>query len=251
MGRVIVLGSSGAVPSEKQDTTHLLVHEGDRTVLVDCGNNPIVRIKQAGIPLNSITDIVLTHFHPDHVSGFSMLLMGMWLLGRDTPITVHGLESTISRAKKMMELFEWNNWPNFYPVFFHRLPEEEMSVVFEAKRLRVYSSPVKHLIPTIGLRFEFPGLNKVMAYSCDTEPCAQVGRLAAGADILFHEASGESVGHSSAEQAGNIAKNAGVKTLYLIHYYPDNNPEDLRLAAKSAFEGQVEIARDLMDVPVE
>jgi ribonuclease Z len=149
-----------------------------------------------------------------------------------------------------LDLFDWKIWPGFYPVKFIHLPEAELAVVLDCSALRVLSSPVRHLIPTIGLRFEFIQEEKILTYSCDTEPCPQVSRLASGADILFHEASGQSVGHSSAAQAGKIASEAGVKQLYLIHYYPDHNPEELRKAARSTYQGKVEIAIDLMNVPV-
>jgi len=43
-------------------------------------------------------------------------------------------------------------------------------------------------------------------------------RLAKGADILLHEATGASKGHSSALQAVDIFNEAGAKQLYRIHY---------------------------------
>ena len=74
------------------------------------------------------------------------------------------------------------------------------------------------MIPTIGIRVECKKPGRVLAYSCDTEPCEQTVRLSEGADILIHEAGGASFGHSSAEQAGEIAAKAEVGKLYLIHY---------------------------------
>ena len=103
------------------------------------------------------------------------------------------------------------------------------------------------MVPTIGLRMEFKEPNKVATYSCDTEPCEEVLRLARGADILIHEASGEVIGHSSSRQAAEIAAEAGVGQLYLIHYptgefWQDNLLED----ARSHFDGEVVLAKDLM-----
>ena len=76
---------------------------------------------------------------------------------------------------------------------------------------------MKHLIPTIGLRMEFAN-GRIAAYSCDTEPCAAVMRLGYEADLLLHEAVGEARGHSSGAQAADIARQAEVKRLVLIHY---------------------------------
>jgi ribonuclease BN (tRNA processing enzyme) len=72
-------------------------------------------------------------------------------------------------------------------------------------------------------------------------------KLAQDADILIHEAAGASVGHSSAEQAGQIARRANVKKMYLIHY-PVNGYDYKQLAdeAANAFGGPVEMAEDFM-----
>jgi ribonuclease Z len=247
MGRVIVLGSASAVPDAGHENTHILVESGSRMVLVDCPGSPTVRLEQAGIDPKQLTDIILTHFHPDHVSGFGPLVMSLWLTGRKEPLTVYGLEPTIERAEKMMDLYDWKQWPNFYPVEFVRIPAEERAVVMNEPDLRVYASPVNHLIPTFGLRFEFGRSNRVLTYSCDTEPSQAVRRLAEGSDVLIHEATGSSVGHTSPEKAGEIATQAGVGKLYLIHYPPQLiDPEDLLVRARQTFQGPISVAQDMM-----
>jgi ribonuclease Z len=246
MERIIILGSASAVPAVNHENTHILVVAGQEKILVDCPGNPVVRLNQAGYEINQLTGIILTHFHPDHVSGFAPLLMSMWLVGRKEPITVYGLGETIDRAEKMMELYEWKQWPGFFPVNFVRVPAEERALVFDRPDLKVYSSPVQHLVPTIGLRFEFPGAGKAAAYSCDTEPSQVVCRLANGAQILIHESTGSSKGHTSPEQAGEIASQANVAELYLIHYPPQLiDAPTLLSRAKQTFAKQVSVASDL------
>ena len=249
MAQVIIMGSASAVPDATHENTHILVESGGRVVLVDCPGSPIVRLEQAGIEPNRLTDIILTHFHPDHVSGFGPLLMGLWLIGRKEPLRVYGLQATIEHAKKMMELYDWDQWPNFYPVHFVPLPEEEYAPVLSDDDLRVFSSPVSHLIPTIGLRFEFSQQSRVLTYSCDTEPSQAVRRLADGADVLIHESTGASIGHTSPEKAGEIAAQAGVGALYLIHYPPQLvGPEELLAKARQTFQGPISVAYDLLSI---
>ena len=90
---------------------------------------------------------------------------------------------------------------------------------------------------------------KVVAYSSDTEPCSQVIRMAEKADYLFHESSGLLHGHSSAMQAGDIANQAGVKVLYLIHYPTGEHPIDqLTSEAKQRFNGPVYLAEDFLSL---
>jgi ribonuclease Z len=249
MPKVIILGSSNAIPTKDHENTHMVVVGEDRMVLVDCVSNPILRLEKAGLDFNNLTDLVLTHFHPDHVSGVPLLLMDMWLMGRHKPLNIYGLHHTLDRMEDLMGFYSWAEWPDFFPVAFYRLPAQEMTMVIDCPDFRLYSSPVHHLLPTIGLRFEFNHTQRTMAYSCDTEPCAQVVRLAEGVDTLIHEAAGPTIGHSSAAQAGEIASQAEVGKLYLIHYPTGKFADgDLVEEARLRYQGDVQLAEDFMEL---
>jgi ribonuclease Z len=198
--------------------------------------------------VNEITDIILTHFHPDHVSGVPLLLMDLWLLGRERELRIYGLDYTLDRLEALMDLYEWDTWPRFFPVLMKRLAEEELTLVQKTDEWIIYSSPVCHIIPNIGLRIEFTKTGKVFAYSSDTEPCPQVVQLGRGADVLIHESAGATLGHSDATQAGKTAKEAGAKSLYLIHY-PNGKfkNEDILTKAAQTFEGTVRLAEDFLE----
>jgi ribonuclease Z len=247
MPKVIILGSSNAIPSLEHENTHMVVIGQERMVLVDCVSNPILRLEKAGLDFNDLTDLIVTHFHPDHVSGVPLLLMDMWLMGRRKPLNVYGLHHTLDRVEGLMGFYGWSEWPDFFPVAFHRLPLKEMTTVLDCADFRIFASPVRHLLPTVGLRFEFNHTRKSMAYSCDTEPCAEVIRLAEGADVLIHEAAGATRGHSSASQAGDIAAQAEAGALYLIHYPTGKYASgDLAAEASRRYQGQVKLAEDFM-----
>lgn len=248
MSKVIILGSSNAVPTQKAENTHMVVLGEERTLLIDCVSNPIVRLEQAGVDFNRLTDIIVTHFHPDHASGIPLLLMDMWLLGRQKPLNIYGLHYTLDRVESLMNLYNWSEWPHFFPVVFYRLPSDEMTPVLSCNDFTVHASPVHHMVPNIGLRIKFAS-QKVLAYSCDTEPCDEVVRLGTNADVLIHESTGESPGHSSAKQAGEVGAKAEAKKMFLIHYPTGKfERDDLIAQAKSAFDGEVELARDFMTI---
>jgi ribonuclease Z len=249
MSKVIILGSSNAVPTKEAENTHMVILGKERMLLIDCVSNPIVRLEQAGLDFNNLTDIIVTHFHPDHASGIPLLLMDMWLMGRQKPLNIYGLHYTLDRVETMMNLYNWSEWPHFFPVVFYRLPSDEMTPVLTCDDFIIHASPVQHMIPNIGLRIQFPQTKKAMAYSCDTEPCQQVVRLSANVDVLIHEATGESPGHSSAKQAGEIGQKAEAKKMILIHY-PTGRFERNGLVeeAKSAFDGEVQLAKDFMEL---
>jgi ribonuclease Z len=250
MPKIVILGSARIADAD-HGNTHMAVVADDGVVLIDCVGLPIVRLERAGIKLDSLDDLILTHFHPDHVSGVPLLFMDMWLSERNKPLKVYGLHHCLERIEDLMGFYQWENWPNFFPVAFHRLPELESVQVLQTKQVRYISSPVKHVIPTIGLRMELMGSDKVIAYSCDTEPCQEVVALARGADVLIHEAAGESAGHSSALQAAEIAQQAEVDRLILIHYPArTRTPDEILEEAKQGFTGEVILATDFMEIPI-
>ena len=247
MPKIIILGSSNAIPTKDSENTHMVLVGTERMVLIDSGSNTILRFEQAGLDFDDLTDIVITHFHPDHVAGIPLLLMDMWLMGREKPLNIHGLHYTLDRIEGLMGFYNWSDWPNFFPVVFHRLPIKEMTPVLDCYDFNIHASPVQHFIPNIGLRVEFTQNQKTMVYSSDTEPCDESLRLSKGVDVLIHEATGESPGHSSARQAGEIAARAGVGRLYLIHYPTGKYAKkDLVVEAHTTFSGAITLAKDFM-----
>jgi ribonuclease Z len=189
--------------------------------------------------------LIITHFHPDHASGIPILLMNVWLLGRSEPLPVYGLQDALDRFAAMMALFRWQEWPGLFEVLCCVVAEEIGATVLEDDEFRITGAPVCHLVPALGLRIENKRSGGVLAYSSDTSPAEEVVALAHGADVLIHEAAGNTLGHSSAAQAGEIARQAGVDRLVLIHYRPSPQKYERWLAeAGAAFGGPVELAQD-------
>lgn len=248
MAKIIFLGTAKAVPDKDHENTHILIQTNDRVIMVDCAGNPVVRLDQAGIDPLSITDLIITHFHPDHVSGLPLLLMDMWLLGRKELLNIFGLKGVIDRVVKMMELYDWQDWLGFYPVDFHFLPDHERMSLIDTEEIKVWASPLCHMVPSIGLRMQFQ--EGVICYSSDTAPCEALFRLAADVDILIHESTGEGSGHSSPEQAGEIAQRVGAAKLVLIHYPPKIDTDEWVRKAKKHFQGGVIVAKDFMTITI-
>jgi ribonuclease BN (tRNA processing enzyme) len=109
-------------------------------------------------------------------------------------------------------------------------------------------------------------------FSGDTTPCESLTELAKGADVLVHEViqkqaltklmarvpnADRLVGHivdshTTTEDVGKIAKRAGVKKLVLTHLVPVDDPsitdEMWAGPARSQFDGEVIVARDLLEI---
>ncbi len=233
------------MPDEEHANTYLAV-EGERGFfLIDCADSPLVRIRRAGLVPERLRGLIITHFHPDHVFGVPILLMNIWLLGRTDPLPVYGLPDALERFKAMMDLFRWQEWPGFFPVPCQTVTGEVGALVLEDEEFQITGAPVKHMVPTLGLRIESKRSGGVVAYSSDTSPCDEVVVLAQDAAVLIHEAAKSTWGHSSAAQAGEIARRAGAGRLVLIHYRPAPWEYDRWLKeASAAFGGPVELAQD-------
>jgi ribonuclease Z len=252
MAKIIFLGTAAAVANAEHENTHLAVITDHKLLLIDCPGNPVVRLQQAGItPTSRLTDLFLTHFHPDHSSGLPLLLQTLWLLGRTTPLHLHGSEFTMRQSQRMLKLYDWETWSEMFPVVFHEIPEEEMYMVLDTDEMRLYTSPVSHYVPTLGARIELPDSQHSLAFSSDTRPCPEMARLADGVNILIHEATGEHFGHSSAAQAGEIARQAKAVSLYLIHYPVwQTDPAKFLIEAKATFGGEVHLAQDYQSIDI-
>ena len=85
----------------------------------------------------------------------------------------------------------------------------------------------------------------MLGYSCDTEPCESVYKIADNVDMLIHEAAGPPPGHSTAQQAAQIARDANAKSLYLIHYQVWNtDPQPLVDEAAAIYDGPITLCND-------
>lgn len=92
---------SGLAASERYQSSFLLYTERSVT-LVDCGDG----ISKALAAVNEdpclIDNIIITHFHPDHYSGFAFLIVQMKIRGRRIPLKVYAPAGDISFLEEFL-----------------------------------------------------------------------------------------------------------------------------------------------------
>lgn len=104
-----------------------------------------------------------------------------------------------------------------------------------------------------------PRAGKRVAYCVDTRPCDGAVALARDADLFICESTfgrelrdeASSRGHCTAEEAAEMAREAGAEELLLIHISARyHDPRPLLKEAGRIFDGRVRVAKDLMELAV-
>jgi ribonuclease Z len=226
MATLHLLGTGSANSTPDRTTTMLAVHQNGSTMLIDCGGDVIQRLLAADVPLDSIEGMIVTHEHPDHVSGFPLFIEKLWLAERDRPIAVYGIRPAIAQARRCWDAFNTSMWTGIPPIIWTEVDHRDHAPVLSDANWTITASPGVHGAPVVGLRIECRASGGIVTYSCDTEPCDSIQNLASGATLLVHEANGEGKGHTSAAQAARVARTAGAERLVLVHLPADVSTKD-------------------------
>jgi ribonuclease BN (tRNA processing enzyme) len=144
--------------------------------------------------------------------------------------------------------------------------------VMQDDNVKVTAALVHHppVVPSFGYRFD--AFDRSIVISGDTAPSDNLIELARGADVLVHDAlyvpgvdrlvarvpnaaalkKSIMSHHTTAEDAGRVAKAAGVKMLVLSHLVPPDDPsitEQMWIdAARMHFQGPVIVGKDLLEI---
>ena len=271
--RITLLGSGVGPPVNlRQFGASTLVEAGGQRLLFDCGRGATIRLVQAGVPIGSVSRLFLTHLHSDHVMQIPDLLLAGWVgaTGRKSPFEVWGPEGTTEMMGALERAFAYDihvrrDVDERIPgdgikVISHDIKE---GVVFDADGVKVTAFLVDHgpVTPAFGYRVDFHGRSVVL--SGDTRPSEHLIAIAAGVDVLIHEAIDPVVmrnnsanpalteriiaHHTTGEQAGQIF--ARVKPRLAVYSHaPDS--EALIAQTRKYYEGPLQGAEDLLTIEV-
>jgi glyoxylase-like metal-dependent hydrolase (beta-lactamase superfamily II) len=79
VGRVIFLGTGDPLSGERAQASIAVPLAGDEAMLIDASSGTVLlrQLKYAGIPLESVRHLFVTHRHFDHAGGLAPLLVAM------------------------------------------------------------------------------------------------------------------------------------------------------------------------------
>ena len=214
--------------------------------------------------------IIFSHFHWDHIQGFPFFAPAFL---KDQKINLLAMGKG-RRIKNLKEIFETQMQKEYFPVQLDKMGAQfefmlvdKVSEVAEANEnnpapVRISANKHKHPGDAYGYRLETDG--KVFVFCTDVEHGDSIDKnvvaLAKNADLLIHEAQytteelkdKKGWGHSSYEQAIQVAEMANVKVLAITHHDPDHNDEFLLKQEKICQERFKDcvLAREKMEIEI-
>jgi ribonuclease Z len=275
---VILLGTGGPQADLGRHECCTLVTIGSKQVLLDAGRGATVQLRRAGVDLDSVNPVLLTHHHLDHLVELPSLIR-MTRASTATPLRIIGPPDTQSIvdqllggpfAKSFAADRAYDQWRQGSDVPHRQVEAEDITggstLEFDDWTLRV--AEVEHGQRLLGIgswwqclgyRIETEGKSVVMSGDCTYT--SGLVEFAHSADVLVQSCSwSESEVRSerdrdeadgfiaSAAVAGRIAADAGVGTLVLTHFGPEARVDEMESDARRSYEGRVVIGEDLLAI---
>ena len=278
--RLILLGTAGGpTPKPNRAAPAQVVVVDNKSYVIDCGNGVARQMILAKLKLASIRNVFLTHHHSDHNADYGNLLLLAWATDLAKPVDTYGPPPLANMTRLFLELNDYDIQTRIAdegrpPLKDLIVPHEVTAdgVVMQDENVKVTAALVEHppVKPALAYRFDCP--DRSIVFSGDTRPSQNLVRLAQGADVLVHEVmhlpSLEQLiatepnaktlrehllaSHTTTEQVGRIATEAGVKTLVLSHFVPGGYPflkdEVWFDAVRPHFTGNLVVGHDLLEL---
>jgi ribonuclease Z len=225
-----VLGCSSATPTTHRHPSAYILKSNKRKdfFLIDCGEGTQFLMRNMGIKMNRISRIFISHLHGDHYFGLIGFVTSQNLFGRKEELHIYAHKPLEKIIKLQLKI---DNITLSYPLTFHALNTRKKKnyVLYEDKSIKISTFPLLHSIHTNGFFFKEKILSKdskTFAYCSDTAYTETIIPYIKDVNMLYHEATfmedkaqiAKDKYHSTAKQAAEIAKLAGVKQLLIGHY---------------------------------
>ncbi len=226
---VTFLGTGNAFSAGRRTNVALLISSAEFRMLVETSPMILGQLDRAGLRARDIERVFVTHAHGDHILGFPMLALSR--LDTAAPLHVYAGLSTIASLRILNTLAFCGITADDASFRWHALSEEETDQVDLTSRITLQTVLPDHPpgTPTLAARWSFAD-GPSITFVTDTRPSHTTVDLPRSSDLLIHEASFSATlqpdedphehYHSTARQAGQIAREAGCRQLALVHLAP-------------------------------
>ncbi len=284
MAQVFVLGAGTPTPTPTRFGSAYAAHVGGEYLMFDCGPAATYKLVKAGIFPTRVDYLFFTHHHFDHDVDYPCFLLCRWdqSIGKENELRVYGPTLTETITERILGengafVHDWKarvNHPLSQRVHVNRggsLPRRPPSVaakdvgpglVHRGREWQVTAAPAEHVQPWLdSLAYRLDGPEGSIVFTGDTQPCRTVVDLARGADMMLCMcwddqermiASGEAMGQCGSIGAAEMAREAGVKRLVLVHVGPhlaSHGPMEKGIGdVRRIYDGDVIFAEELMSL---
>ena len=279
--RLILLGTKGGprVGEAGRSNPSTLILINDVPYVVDCGYGTSRQLLTAGIPLNKVRYIFITHHHSDHNLEYGALIYNAWITGLPVQIDAYGPVGLQQMARDFFAYMKFDIDTRIVDegradprkiVFTHDF--NKPGVVMQNPDVKASSCLVRHPPIKQSYAYRFDAKDRSIVISGDTAYAPELAEFAKGADVLVHEVmylpgvealvkrlpnakrlrEHLMAAHTLPEDVGRIAAQAGVKTLVLSHFVPGDDAsitdEQWSEGARKHFNGRIIVGKDLMEI---
>lgn len=243
-----MLGSSSSIPRPSRACSSYLFFDGKSGIVFDLGTGSFANMREH-LDYDLVDCIVISHMHADHF--FDVIPLRYALLygprKRTNRVQLWLPPGGEQQLRELSDSFADEGAGDFLKVF--EIATYEPNGCIQVGDAKISFTPTRHYIPTFALRYQCNGTT--VTYSADTAPDDNVAKHADGSHLFICEATLTANeiehgmrGHSSAREAADMARKAGVDHLMLSHYPAETTQEELILHARSAFNGKITVADD-------
>ena len=250
---VTILGSGTCVPSLKRSSCSVLMETGNRKLLFDSGAGTMRRLLETNVKIFDISFIFFSHLHPDHTGELVPFLFATkypdidW---RQKPLTIVAGKGFAGFYNKLKNVY--GEWIELKPELFNIIEMDNKKKDFiDFGDFTVESIPVEHTDESLAYRINSSG-GKSVVYSGDTDFSDNLVTLAKNADLFICESALPDElkvsGHLTPSLSGEIATQANVDKLALIHFYPECDQVNIEKQCRKTWSGPLILSEDLMKI---
>lgn len=284
MAQIFVLGAGTPTPTAHRFGSAFAVQVGGEYLMFDCGPAATHKLVKMGIFPTQVDYLFFTHHHFDHDVDYPCFLLCRWdqSVGKEQTLQVFGPTLTQTLTERIIGeqgvfAHDWKarvNHPLSQRVFVNRggtLPRKPPHVlakdvgpgpVHRGREWAVSAAPAEHVQPYLdSLAYRLDSAEGSIVFTGDTQPCRSVVDLARGADMLLcmcwddqerMQANGEAPGQCGTTGAAQMAQEAGVKRLVLVHIGPHlstHGPMEKGIGdVRRIYSGEIIFADELMSL---
>jgi ribonuclease BN (tRNA processing enzyme) len=279
--RIVLLGTKGGPrlsdAGRKNPSTLILINNVPH--IVDCGYGTSRQMIAAGVSLDRLRYIFITHHHSDHNLEYGPLLYNSWITGLPIQVDAFGPPGLQQMTR---DFFNYQKFDIDTRIVDEGRPDlrqlvavyefSHSGVVMQNEHVKVKACRVRHPPITQSYAYRFDAKDRSVVISGDTTYAPELAEFAKGADVLVHEVmylpgleallkrlpnakrlrEHLMAAHTLPEDVGRIAAHAGVDTLVLTHFVPGDDAsitdEQWGEGARKHFSGRIIVGKDLMEI---